>query len=747
MGPGPESLITTRAALARVWLGDAVAVPIQLGAITLHPHQASAVARLERALAEFGGALLADETGLGKTYVAAALIARARRPLVIAPAGLRAMWHQALTASGTHATVHSVEALSRGRLPEAGCQDPGAAGISPTDPGSRDAERGRDLVVVDEAHHFRNPHTRRYAALSALAIGARVLLLSATPVHNRRRDLIALLALFLGAQAADETTRGRVIVRRLHTAETRPRVDPTRWLTVPHDDATLDAILALPPPVPPSDGGSAGALVALGLIRQWASSSAALRAALRRRLERAGALASALECGRHPTDRDIRGWCLGDGAVQLAFPELLIPQPTMEAGALLSAVRAHEAAVAQLLRDVRDRPDPDIARGARLRAIIARHPGQKIVAFSVFEDTVRALARRLARDARVCALGSRGGVVANGTLTRAAAIARFAPLGTGAADAIDVLLATDLLSEGVNLQDASVIVHLDLPWTPARIEQRIGRAARLGSPHACVTVYAMAPPVAVERCLGVQRRLEEKLRHAARGLGTSGLIVPRALDVTFDMRATCERWLAAGGQRECQAGYPWAAIRAPRTGYLAAVRAGGVPSLVVDLGDGPTDDTDAVARAVSLADGPVLTAPARPEGTERAARAWGARRCAARDAGTLASDDPRRAARRIARRIARAIRRAPAHRRPIVAALAARARRALAPAGAGTERALAALVDAALADEAWLTAVAALARAPHPTTATGGAQDDVTVLALLLFRAAPSESRECRPGP
>src|SRR5688572_10824059 len=75
------------------------------------------------------------------------------------------------------------------------------------------------------------------------------------------------------------------------------------------------------------------------------------------------------------------------------------------------------------------------------------------------------------------------------------------------AERIDLLLSTDVLSEGVGLQDASVVVHLDLPWTPARLEQRTGRIARLGSRHATVAVYAIAPPASAEAPLDVERRL------------------------------------------------------------------------------------------------------------------------------------------------------------------------------------------------------------------------------------------------
>src|SRR5206468_8828705 len=53
------------------------------------------------------------------------------------------------------------------------------------------------LFVVDEAHRFRNPETNRYRALARLVVGSRVLLVTATPIHNRVADLLHLLRLFL----------------------------------------------------------------------------------------------------------------------------------------------------------------------------------------------------------------------------------------------------------------------------------------------------------------------------------------------------------------------------------------------------------------------------------------------------------------------------------------------------------------------------------------------------------------------
>ncbi|HEU4563199.1 MAG TPA: SNF2-related protein, partial [Gemmatimonadaceae bacterium] len=223
-----------RARIAAAWLGAGAAAG-RIGRIELLPHQRAALDRLRRLLRERGGALLADDVGLGKTYVAAALVREHRRPLVVAPAALRAMWRDALRDVDAAAEVTSYSALSRGRVP--------------TGP--------FDLVVLDEAHHARTPSTRRYAALAALVRRARVLLLSATPVHNAARDLAALFALFLGAAAwsMDGGALARLIVRRVRADVPHagiPEAAPPHWLSVGDDEALLRAILALPPPVPPS---------------------------------------------------------------------------------------------------------------------------------------------------------------------------------------------------------------------------------------------------------------------------------------------------------------------------------------------------------------------------------------------------------------------------------------------------------------------------------------------------------------
>ena len=453
----------------------------QLGEITLHSHQLDAVARLRTAMGEFGGALLCDPVGTGKTYVALALVPEGSTALVVAPAVLRPMWLAAAQTANRSIRFASFEALSRGVI----------------------AADDHDFLIVDEAHHARNPATRRFAVLSRLVPGRPVLLLSATPIHNRRRDLTALLSLFLGNRAAELTDSelGRCVLRRDHAGRTSgviPRIERLQWLSLAENDSLPKMILALPPPLPPSDGGDGGILVAHSLIRQWASSDGALRCGLLRRLHKAVGLIAALEDGTYPSRSELGAWIGQEDSVQLAFAALVAPA-TGNAATLLPVVRAHHDSIANLLREVRDDDTRDNERAAIIRGLRKRHDGSRIVAFTQFADTVDSMFARLVADGGVAALTGAGARVAGGTLLRSEAIARFAPIASNRpppsrADEITLLITTDLLSEGVNLQDASVVIHLDLPWTPARMEQRLGRVARIGSMHDAVFAYAIRPP-------------------------------------------------------------------------------------------------------------------------------------------------------------------------------------------------------------------------------------------------------------
>ncbi len=727
----PAALEDARALIARVWLGAASgSVAERVGAISLRPHQRDAVRRLRATMNEFGGALLADDVGLGKTYVAAAIIREAAHPLVVCPASLRDMWRRALDAAEARAAITSYSALSRGRAPDGPL----------------------DLLVLDEAHHARTPGTRRYAALTRLAAHARVLALSATPIHNSRDDLAALLALFLGerAGAMSDAELARCVVRREHAdlpPAALPALDAPRWITVGDDEPLLRLILALPPPVPPCGGGDGGVLVAWGLVRQWASSRAALRGAVHRRLARAAALEAAMSEGRYPTARELTAWTAADDSIQLAFPALVASAHDGTA-ALLDTLRVHQRALRDLLATAGADPSVDGARAARLRELRGAHVGERIVAFSQFTDTVHALYRALAPDGGVAALSAQGARVAGGALSIREALARFSPRAVGAAppracERIDLLITTDLLSEGLDLGDASVVVHLDLPWTPARMEQRVGRSRRLGAPHTRTAVYAFAPPAGAECLLDVERRLREKLRAAGRMTGVAGAILPSlgpppgAEPAAARARELVHRaislWERDGTHSESLAPPVIAAGRADRIALLLLARDGERPVLAASVDHAElTDDPHRVLAALELASqaSPIALADAELARARGAAERWLLRRRAAAAAGdgTLFRAMARRAA---LRRIAAITARAPHHRRALIAPLAATARRIVTtPFGLGAEHVLEALAGAPLADEAWLRALTEFGAIHSPPASVS---TPLALIALLVI--------------
>src|SRR5690349_596912 len=187
--------------------------------------------------------------------------------------------------------------------------------------------------------------------------------------------------------------------------------------------------------------------------------------------------------------------------MQLAFPELVTVSPgcgadSASCASLLVAVRGHRDALRELLARIRRARDPDIHRAEALGRIMNAHPTEIVIAFSEHAETVAALARHLMPLGGVVCLTSHGARTASGRLTREEVLRQLEPGArlVRAAEHVRLLLSTDVLSEGVNLQRASVVVHLDLPWNPARLEQRVGRVRRLGALRDHVTVYALSPP-------------------------------------------------------------------------------------------------------------------------------------------------------------------------------------------------------------------------------------------------------------
>lgn len=561
---------------------------LQLGEICLRSQQVQGMELILRSIAMYGGALLCDEVGLGKTFTAIAVLRALGTGSVIAPAALIPMWSDSLRRAGSTARVYSLESFSR--LHHSVCDS--------------------TLVIIDEAHHLRNSGTRRFRNIARFAENSRLLLLSATPVHNRLLDLTNLLSLFFGSRAS-RLSSGELstcVVRRNYSGALAVSVPHRRIMppvAAPFRADLKDAILSLHSPVPPRDGGVCVALLQFTLLRQWASSDAALRLALQKRLARARAMISAMEAGTYPTRDELRSWTIDGPVVQLVLAELLA-SPGGDRR-LLAAVKAHEASTRSVLQMLHSGEPSDEWRARYLVAIRQQYGGRKVVVFTQFAATARAMFKLLRKEPGIGLVTAEGCDIASGRLPRREVLERFAPLGCRVApprtgEEVSLLIATDLCSEGLNLQDAGVVIHLDLPWTVARLEQRVGRVARSGSSHDEIFVHSIRTPRITEELLRIEKRLRTKKRLTESVIGSSDsagdihlegnarLSVPETVAA---IREILTSWTLSDGARPCPTQQRHALVSqvsASESGFLAVVLEGNRASLVCDSGDGATDD-------------------------------------------------------------------------------------------------------------------------------------------------------------
>lgn len=596
----PSDAVTVRQIIA-----DAVlrhdAIDSELGNVCLFPHQLDAVARLRTAVEKFGGALLADAVGVGKTFVALAVASEYRSVVVVGPAVLRSHWNESAARARVAISYHSVEALSRRQpnLPEA------------------------ELVVVDEAHRLRSPKAQCHVRLSALTATARVLLLTATPVHNREHDLTALLALFLGERARrlSASDLAACVVRREHdqigSGAQLPALGPCERIVIGSQSEVLKAILSLPPAFPFRGGGDPKVLISRSLAHQYASSDAALIRAVRRRIAAGYAILQALDSGLTPSRGELRAWSTSDEGAQLCFAELIVDCAKAMTTSAQGLVRAHVTALEQLLQLARALADADSVRQRVIREIRSRHEAARVVAFSQYAATIDAMYRALGKEGKVAAISSRGARIASGKASRESVIDMLRR-PEHERETISLLLTTDLLSEGVNLPEASVVMHLDVPWTAARLEQRVGRCRRLGGPHEWVHAYALVPSPELERVLRGEEIIAQKSTLATRLVGTLAIDPGRSDGAIRSAPAEAEGIRSI--LRTWHSGRSASAIvRTQNSTYVAAVEAtfsGFVAAIIDEAGtkllcshrlsaglQTITDDPGEVRDALSSADG------------------------------------------------------------------------------------------------------------------------------------------------
>jgi superfamily II DNA or RNA helicase len=427
----------------------------------LAPHQREAVSRALALIARHGGAILADEVGLGKSYVAARVAAelqcRGSYVEIVVPASLVSQWRDTLADFNLDARIITHDSLAG-------------------DPSLGDGDR---FIVVDEAHAFRNKHTQRWCALARRSVGARLLLVTATPICNSADDLLALVSLIAaddelrrcGVASIDDAFATRdgpaldIIVRELVIRREPDVLPPELSFGSLERRVIRHPIAAAPIETLQFPLSTSAPLLRQFLWRRLESSPAALLESVRRQLR---FYERVIESGRALSRRDYRHAFAAeedaDAFQQILFWDLIAPADGFDP----TTVREEMSRLSSI-RSIVEQVDD--TKAALLESIL---DGEPTLIFTGAAATARSLARRLR-----CGLAT-------------------ARDGTGAIDAfrrgmIDRVVATDLASEGLNLQRAGVVVHYDIPWNPVKLDQRNGRAYRIGQTRDSVRAIYFLP--------------------------------------------------------------------------------------------------------------------------------------------------------------------------------------------------------------------------------------------------------------
>ncbi len=476
--------------------------------VELFPHQRATV---DRALAMDPVRLaICDEVGLGKTITAGAIFAemkargRAQRALIVAPKGVQLQW---VAEMASHFSEDFVRVGPEGIPVDSGVNPWQAfdqvvcrldavkplrrrAGWSPEQVGAHNAARfravvdaGWDIVIIDEAHHVAGASdevARYHLARELAAVTPHLLLLSATPHSGMSDGFRRLLGLlddaFTQGQPVQRSTVAPLVARTEkrqavdHTGralfrprETALRVAPYAERAVERDlyEAVTEYVRNGWNAARRQGQRSAGFLVLL-MQRLMASSTTAILAALEKRSVALGERGAqlALFAERDEDWADLTGEEQFQTFVEARGPawdteraelgELLRRARSAAAAGADAKVVAFFALVGELRRSERD---PDI----------------KILVFTEFIPTQEMLLERL-DAAGISAVSINGAMSLEERVLAQDAFRRD----------VQVLVSTDAGGEGINLQFAHVVVNWDLPWSPSRLEQRIGRVDRIG---------------------------------------------------------------------------------------------------------------------------------------------------------------------------------------------------------------------------------------------------------------------------
>lgn len=466
-------------------------------------YQKPIISGLVRSIADYGGAFLVASTGLGKTIIAAHTVALLRNRnlihavLVFAPAGLRDMWAQSMRAARISSREYSYYILS--------IDDWKTYRQSML----LDDELKRDLtnvlIILDESHHMRNDEdsdaqisVRHNRIRRAVAKGAKILMLTATPYSRGVEDINNQLQLL-----PKHSVEGMFFTSdqkwKVEQPKQLPELAPCTVLTAPtvvkyfsHRDELGHQYVEF---------GNGRRMYFPQRIHLRTETFQNPFNDFLKELNRSGLLRK-----KASTDYETNLFAesMLTGKIDYLFEARLLHQfcsSKAQVKSTLEKLNAEDgydkmrfadqqtltALTGKLLARLKKTAD---TKTDTLRKIIAEHQTEKVVIFCIYKETAKQLTTQLSADFPHLRLST---TVDAQPEALESMLDYFAPIANSKIDPgepegehfqrfyenrIDVLIASEAISEGYNLQDARILINYDLPWSILQLAQRMGRLMR-----------------------------------------------------------------------------------------------------------------------------------------------------------------------------------------------------------------------------------------------------------------------------
>lgn len=569
---------------------------------TLFTFQRNAVDQALTFFERYRGVIIGDVVGLGKTYVGIALIKYLQlegyRPLIICPPSLMAMWEKFCEEYEVDAKI-----LSRGMLSQ-----------ESFDLYSDYRYKSRDLILIDESHHFRNNNSRQYENLERFmhANDARAVLLTATPYANTPLDIKHQIQLFHPtiktqippANVSDLDTYFKNVqnnsadliefLRNIMIRRTR-RYVIQQWggtdsnkqkyimmekkkMYFPHREmktlrydvnkvyknkyATIVGYIdeenltlaryslgdylknEYKNTEPYNDLGAAGqklvGLIRILLLKRMESSIEAFKSSIKHYINTHIIFVKLLEEGIVP---------LGDLSYKSMYelaesdPDAIDDPRTIdefkskikrggggggdkykiEAFNVKSLIKAIQSDI-ETFKKINELIDPITFKSddklRRLQSLLStNYMSQKVIIFTEFSTTARYLDEHLKWNGNKKQVDSKTSNIID-------CARRFDPKnnpGLGPSikkpNEISLLITTDVLAEGVNLQAGQVVINYDFHWNPTRLIQRAGRIDRINSVNKVIVIHNFLPDLEIEKDIHLESTVEQKINQIQRIIG------------------------------------------------------------------------------------------------------------------------------------------------------------------------------------------------------------------------------------